>query len=85
MSTDVFLLHAWFDIQEHCLGQGLTREEDKSDQPYWTRVYRRLTPLITILGEYLFVFFYYQFSRPYSRSSYKIDDYVLFCQSALQL
>lgn len=48
-STDDFPLN-WFDAQNHCLGQGLTIERDKSDQPYWTGVYRRLTPWINILG-----------------------------------
>lgn len=44
--------HSWFHAQNHCLGQGLTTEEDKDDQPYWTGVYRRLTPWINILGCY---------------------------------
>lgn len=43
--------HNWFEAQEHCLGHGLTIEEDKSDQPYWTGVYRRMTPWINILGQ----------------------------------
>eukprot|EP00105_Crassostrea_gigas_P038717 XP_019922865.1 PREDICTED: uncharacterized protein LOC105328445 [Crassostrea gigas] len=44
--------HSWFDAQNQCLGQGLTIEKDKSDQPYWTGVYRRRTPWINILGCY---------------------------------
>lgn len=42
--------HNWFDAQDHCLGQGLTIDKNKSIQPYWTGVYRRLTPWINILG-----------------------------------
>lgn len=45
--------YSWFDAQRQCLGRGLTTEKDKSDQPYWTGVYRRLTPWINILGHYL--------------------------------
>lgn len=45
--------HSWFDAQRQCLGRGLTTEKDKSDHPYWTGVYRRLTPWINILGHYL--------------------------------
>lgn len=45
--------HSWFDAQKQCLHHGLTIEKDKSDQPYWTGVYRRLTPWINILGHYL--------------------------------
>lgn len=48
-------LNSWFDAQRYCLGQGLTIERDKCDQPYWTGVYRRLTPWINILGQYMFV------------------------------
>lgn len=48
--------HSWFDAQNHCLGQGLTIEEDKDDQPYWTGLYRRLTPWIKILGQYQCLF-----------------------------
>uniref|UniRef100_A0A8W8NWV7 WSC domain-containing protein n=1 Tax=Magallana gigas TaxID=29159 RepID=A0A8W8NWV7_MAGGI len=44
--------HSWFDAQKYCLGQGLTIDRDKSDQPYWTGVYRRLTPWIKTLGCY---------------------------------
>ncbi|XP_065944798.1 uncharacterized protein [Magallana gigas] len=44
--------YSWFDAQRQCLGRGLTTEKDKSDQPYWTGVYRRLTPWINILGCY---------------------------------
>ncbi|XP_052693386.1 uncharacterized protein LOC128171648 isoform X2 [Crassostrea angulata] len=44
--------HNWFDAQDHCLGQGLTIDKDKSIQPYWTGVFRRLTPWINILGCY---------------------------------
>ncbi|XP_052693383.1 uncharacterized protein LOC128171646 isoform X2 [Crassostrea angulata] len=50
-SIDDFPLN-WFDAQNHCLSQGLTIEREKSDQPYWTGVYRRLTPWINILGCY---------------------------------
>lgn len=42
----------WFHAQSYCKGQGLTIERDKSDQPYWTGLYRRLTPWINILGCY---------------------------------
>lgn len=52
----------WFDAQDKCLGHGLTIDIDKSNQPYWTGVYRRLTPWINILGQYLFVFFYHQYT-----------------------
>lgn len=51
--------HNWFDAQKQCLGQGLTIEKDKSDKPYWTGVYRRLTPWINMLGQYSF-FLYHQ-------------------------
>uniref|UniRef100_A0A8W8NY72 WSC domain-containing protein n=1 Tax=Magallana gigas TaxID=29159 RepID=A0A8W8NY72_MAGGI len=44
--------HSWFYAQGYCVGQGLTLERDKSDQLYWTGVYRRLTPWINILGCY---------------------------------
>uniref|UniRef100_A0A8W8NMZ7 WSC domain-containing protein n=1 Tax=Magallana gigas TaxID=29159 RepID=A0A8W8NMZ7_MAGGI len=44
--------HSWFDAQRQCFGWGLTTEKDKSDHPYWTGVYRRLTPWINILGCY---------------------------------
>lgn len=50
---------SWFDAQSHCVGQGLTIEKDKSDQPYWTGVYRRLSPWINILGQYVFAFFFH--------------------------
>lgn len=49
--TDNFQ-HSWFDAQSHCIGQGLTIERHKSDKPYWTGKYRRLTPWINILGCY---------------------------------
>lgn len=42
-STEDFS-HNWFDAHDHCLGLGLTIEKTKSNQPYWTGVYRRLTP-----------------------------------------
>lgn len=48
--------HNWFDAQKQCLNHGLTIEKDKSDQPYWTGVYRRLTPWINILGQNLLCF-----------------------------
>lgn len=44
--------HNWFDAQNQCLDHGLTLEGDKSEQPYWTGVYRRLTPWINMLGQY---------------------------------
>lgn len=44
--------HNWFDAQNQCLNHGLTTKKDKSSQPYWTGVYRRLTPWINILGCY---------------------------------
>eukprot|EP00105_Crassostrea_gigas_P033959 XP_019918107.1 PREDICTED: uncharacterized protein LOC109617186 [Crassostrea gigas] len=44
--------YSWFDSQNQCLDQGLTIERNKSDPPYWTGVYRRLTPWINILGCY---------------------------------
>lgn len=50
--------HNWFYAQNHCLGRGLTIEEDINDQPHWTGVYRRLSPWINILGQYLLVFCY---------------------------
>lgn len=56
------LTNNWFDAQDKCLGHGLTIDIDKSNQPYWTGVYRRLTPWINILGQYLFVFFYHQYT-----------------------
>lgn len=59
--------HSWFDAQGQCLGMGLTTEKDKSDQPYWTGVYRRLTPWINILGHYLLFF-----------SSVNISFYIIF-------
>lgn len=43
-------LKDWFDAQKQCLGPGLTIEKHKSNQPYWTGIYRRLTPWINILG-----------------------------------
>lgn len=49
--------HNWFDAQDHCLGQGLTIDKGKSIQPYWTGVYRRLTPWINILGQYYLLVF----------------------------
>lgn len=48
--------HNWFDAQKQCLNHGLTIEKDKSDQLYWTGVYRRLTPWINILGQNLLCF-----------------------------
>lgn len=48
--------YSWFDAQKQCLHHGLTIEKDKSDQPYWTGVYRRLTPWINILGQNLLFF-----------------------------
>lgn len=50
--------HDWFDAQNHCSGRGLTIERDINDQPYWTGVYRRLSPWINILGKYLSAFCY---------------------------
>lgn len=49
-------LHNWFEAQDRCYGHGLTKEEDKSHQPYWTGVYRRMTPWIKILGPQFIVF-----------------------------
>lgn len=57
-STDDFQLN-WFDAQNHCLSQGLTIEKDKTDQPYWTGVYRKLTPWIKTLGLYQFDILYH--------------------------
>lgn len=48
-------VHNWFDAQNQCLNHGLTTEKDKSNQPYWTGLYRRLTPWINILGQYFFL------------------------------
>lgn len=45
------IAHNWFDAQDFCVGNGLTIEKEKSGQPYWTGVYRRLTPWIKILGQ----------------------------------
>lgn len=56
MTTDDFS-HNWFDAQNHCLGQGLTIYKDKSGKPYWTEVYRRLTPWINILGQHHLIVF----------------------------
>lgn len=42
----------WYEAQNHCLGHGLTIERNKSDQPYWTGLYRRQTPWINMLGCY---------------------------------
>lgn len=55
MSTDAFS-HDWFDAQNHCLGHGLTIERNKSNHPYWTGAYLKLTPWINILGQYLISF-----------------------------
>lgn len=49
--------HNWFNAQEFCLGQGLTIDREKSDKPYWTGVYRRLTPWIKILGQTTLFYF----------------------------
>lgn len=55
------LPNSWFHAQSYCRGQGLTIERNKSDQPYWTGLYRRLTPWINILGQYRFAFIYHKF------------------------
>lgn len=60
-STDVkpteHFSHNLFNAQEFCLGQGLTIDREKSDKPYWTGVYRRLTPWIKILGQTTLFYF----------------------------
>lgn len=59
-STDE-ISHDWFKAQNHCFDRGLTIEKNRSNQPYWTGIYSRLTPWINILGQcLLFFFFYYQ-------------------------
>lgn len=47
--------HNWFDAQDVCVGNGLTIKREKSGQPYWTGVYRRLTPWIKLLGQNTFL------------------------------
>lgn len=64
--------HNWFDAQNQCLNHGLTIEKDKSDKPYWTGVYRRLTPWINILGQYLLHFFLFPLSSVNTFISYYI-------------
>lgn len=74
----------WFHAQSYCKGQGLTIERDKSDQPYWTGLYRRLTPWINILGTYRFAFIYHKFVFNIILKSVQCFVFLSF-QSTLQL